>query len=66
MEAWIVDETGWLKQGRQPVGVQLQYCGAVGKPANCQVCVEVVVSTGEIAVPVAGQLYLPESWPKGR
>lgn len=64
--AWIVDETGWLKQGRQSVGVQHQYCGAVGKQANCQVCVEVVVSTGEIAVPVAGQLYLPESWTKDR
>ena len=62
VEAWIVDETGWLKQGRQSVGVQHQYCGAVGKQANCQVCVEVVVSTGEIAAPVAGQLYLPENW----
>jgi len=66
VEAWIVDETGWLKQGRQSVGVQHQYCGAVGKQANCQVCVEVVVSTGEIAAPVAGQLYLPESWTKDR
>ena len=66
VEAWIVDETGWLKQGRQSVGVQHQYCGAVGKPANCQVCVEVVVSTGEIAAPVAGQLYLPESWTNDR
>jgi SRSO17 transposase len=66
LEAWIVDETGWLKQGRQSVGVQHQYCGAVGKQANCQVCVEVVVSTGEIAAPVAGQLYLPESWTKDR
>lgn len=66
VEAWIVDETGWLKQGRQSVGVQHQYCGAVGKQANCQVCVEVVVSTGEIAAPVAGQLYLPESWTQDR
>lgn len=66
LEAWIVDETGWLKQGRQSVGVQHQYCGAVGKQANCQVCVEVAVSTGEIAAPVAGQLYLPESWTQDR
>lgn len=66
LAAWIVDETGWLKQGRQSVGVQHQYCGAVGKQANCQVCVEVVVSTGEIAAPVAGQLYLPESWTTDR
>jgi SRSO17 transposase len=60
--AWIVDETGWLKQGKKSVGVSHQYCGAVGKQANCQVCVEVVVSDGEIAAPVAGRLYLPEAW----
>lgn len=60
--AWIVDETGWLKQGQSSVGVAHQYCGAVGKQANCQVSVEVVVSDGEIAAPVAGRLYLPQSW----
>ena len=62
LAAWIVDETGWLKQGNKSVGVAHQYCGAVGKQANCQVSVEVVVSDGEIAAPVAGRLYLPESW----
>ena len=62
IEAWIVDETGWLKQGRHSVGVAHQYCGAVGKSANCQVSVEVAVSDGWIAAPVAGRLYLPESW----
>jgi SRSO17 transposase len=60
--AWIIDETGWLKQGKNSVGVAHQYCGAVGKQANCQISVEVVVSDGEIAAPVAGRLYLPESW----
>lgn len=58
LAAWIVDETGWLKQGDKSVGVSHQYCGAVGKQANCQVSVEVVVSDGEIAAPVAGRLYL--------
>lgn len=62
LAAWIVDETGWVKQGTKSVGVAHQYCGAVGKQANCQVSVEVVVSDGEIAAPVAGRLYLPESW----
>jgi len=62
LAAWIVDETGWLKQGDKSVGVSHQYCGAVGKQANCQVSVEVVVSDGEIAAPVAGRLYLSESW----
>lgn len=62
LAAWIIDETGWLKQGEKSVGVAHQYCGAVGKQANCQVSVGVVVSDGEIAAPVAGRLYLPEKW----
>lgn len=66
VDSWIVDETGWLKQGKSSVGVSHQYCGAVGKQANCQVCVEVVVSDGQIAAPAAGQLYLPKSWTENR
>jgi len=66
LEAWVVDETGWIKQGSHSVGVSRQYCGAVGKRANCQVSVEVVVSDGWIAAPVAGRLYLPESWTQDR
>ena len=64
LQAWVVDETGWLKQGSGSVGVSHQYCGAVGKQAQCQVAVELVVSDGEIAAPVGGRLYLPESWTK--
>ena len=66
LEAWIVDETGWVKQGQHSVGVSHQYCGSVGKQANCQVCVEVVVSDGEVIAPAAGRLYLPESWTSDR
>jgi len=62
IEAWVVDETGWLKQGKHSVGVSHQYCGSVGKQANCQVSVEVVVSDGSVAAPIAGRLYLPERW----
>jgi SRSO17 transposase len=66
LEAWVVDETGWIKQGRHSVGVGHQYCGAVGKQANCQVSVELVVSDGGVAAPIAGRLYLPESWARDR
>lgn len=64
LEAWIVDETGWLKQGEHSVGVAHQYCGAVGKSANCQVNVQVAITDGLVAVPVGARLYLPESWTK--
>ena len=60
--AWIVDETGWLKQGSHSVGVARQYCGAVGKQANCQVAVELAVTDGQMAAPLAGRLYLPQAW----
>ncbi len=44
------------------MGVAHQYCRAVGKQANCQVSVELVVSDGFVAAPVGGRLYLPQSW----
>lgn len=66
LEAWVVDETGWLKQGKHSVGVSHQYCGSVGKTANCQVSVELGVSDGWVVAPVAGRLYLPESWTRDR
>jgi len=66
LQAWIVDETSWLKQGTHSVGVAHQYCGAAGKSANCQVNVQVAVTDGLVAVPVGAQLYLPESWTKDR
>jgi SRSO17 transposase len=66
LAAWIVDETGWLKQGKHSVGVGHQYCGAAGKSANCQVHVQVAITDGLVAVPVGARLYLPESWTKDR
>jgi SRSO17 transposase len=66
LQAWVVDETGWLKQGDHSVGVSHQYCGAVGKQAQCQIAVELVVSDGEIAAPVGARLYLPETWSRDR
>ena len=66
LEAWIVDETGWLKQGEHSVGVAHQYCGAAGKSANSQVNVQVAITDGVVAVPVGARLYLPESWTRNR
>jgi SRSO17 transposase len=66
LAAWIVDQTGWLKQGQHSVGVAHPYCGAVGKSANCQVSVRVTVTDGRVAVPVGARLYLPGSWTADR
>ncbi len=62
LEAWVVDETGWVKQGNRSAGVAHQYCGSVGKNANCQISVEVGVSEGWVVAPIGGRLYLPQSW----
>jgi SRSO17 transposase len=59
---WIVDDTGFLKQGKHSVGVQRQYTGSAGKIANCQLGVSLVVATPTEHLPIDFELYLPESW----
>jgi SRSO17 transposase len=59
---WIIDDTGFPKQGAHSVGVQRQYSGTIGKIANCQVAVSLTISTCTEHVPVDFALYLPESW----
>ena len=59
---WIVDDTGFLKQGSHSVGVQRQYTGSAGKVTNCQVGVSLSVATSREHVPIDFELYLPESW----
>ncbi len=61
-EVWMIDETSFPKAGAASVGVARQYCGAVGKIANCQVAVSLHWSTCEASCPVAWRLYLPQSW----
>lgn len=63
-EVWMIDETSFPKAGEASVGVGRQYCGALGKIANCQVAVSLHWSTAEASCPVAWRLYLPESWLK--
>jgi SRSO17 transposase len=60
--AWIVDDTGFPKQGKHSVGVARQYCGQVGKQDNCQVAVSLSVSTWNASLPIAWRLYLPDAW----
>jgi len=60
--AWIIDDTGFPKKGKESVGVAHQYCGQLGKQENCRVAVSLSVSTATLSLPVAYQLYLPEIW----
>jgi SRSO17 transposase len=62
VEVWIVDDTGFLKQGKHSVGVQRQYTGSAGKVANCQIGVSLSVATRTEHLPLDFELYLPESW----
>ena len=63
---WIVDDTGFPKQGRHSVGVARQYCGMLGKQDNCQVAVSVTLACQSASLPVAWQLYLPKEWAEDR
>jgi len=66
IEAWIIDDTGFPKQGRHSVGVARQYCGQLGKQDNCQVVVSLSVANHHASLPVAYRLYLPQDWAEDR
>jgi SRSO17 transposase len=61
-EGWVVDDTGLPKDGRWSPGVGHQYCGALGKTANCQVLVSVNAVTDQASCPLQWRLFLPAAW----
>ena len=66
IEAWIIDDTSFPKQGKHSVGVHHQYCGQLGKQANCQVAVSLSIANHSASLPVAYRLYLPQDWTQDR
>jgi SRSO17 transposase len=59
---WIVDGSDFPKQGKKSVGVTRQYCGALGKVANCQAGVFLAYSSPRGRALVDKRLFLPEEW----
>ena len=64
--AWVLDDTAIPKKGTHSVGVVRQYCGVLGKEANCQVAVTLSLVNRTMSVPAAWRLCLPELWAQDR
>jgi SRSO17 transposase len=60
--AWAIDDTGMPKCGRLSPGVARQYCGELGKVANCQVAVSVNAVSDAASCPLDWRLFLPAEW----
>jgi SRSO17 transposase len=63
---WIIDDTGFLKQGKCSPGVKRQYTGSAGKVTNCQVAVSLTLSNEQTQLPIDFALFVPEEWAADR
>ncbi|MGI8597266.1 MAG: IS701 family transposase [Thermoleophilaceae bacterium] len=62
VKAWVLDDTGFAKDGQRSPGVKRQYSGTLGKIGNCQIGVSVHAIGERGTVPLGWALYLPEEW----
>ena len=62
LAVWVFDGSDFPKQGVKSVGVARQYCGALGKVANCQAGVFLAHVGPRGRALVDKRLYLPERW----
>jgi SRSO17 transposase len=62
VEGWVLDDTGFPKDGKHSPGVKRQYSGTLGKRGNCQIGVSLHAVGGRGTVPLGWALYLPEDW----
>jgi SRSO17 transposase len=61
-EAWVLDDTGFPKDGKHSPGVKRQYSGTLGKIGNCQIGVSLHAVSEHATLPLGWALYLPEDW----
>jgi len=59
---WVMDDTGFPKQGKASVGVERQYSGTLGQVGNGQIAVTCCYCDRQAIWPVAVRLYLPQTW----
>ena len=62
----VIDDTALPKKGKRSVGVARQYCGCLGKRANCQALVSLTLARGEVPLPLGLRLFLPDEWTADR
>jgi len=62
LQAWVLDDTGFVKDGKRSPGVKRQYSGTLGKTGNCQIGVSLHAVGEKGTVPLGWALYLPEEW----
>ena len=62
----LIDESGFVKKGKDSAGVARQWCGRLGKLENCQVGVFAALCRGERHIPIDSRLYLPKEWVEDR
>ena len=61
-KAWVIDDTGFKKDGTSSPCVARQYSGTLGKVGNCQIGVSVHAATDAASCPLNWRLFVPESW----
>ncbi|MFD4946171.1 IS701 family transposase [Streptomyces sp. NPDC058409] len=61
-QVWVVDDTGFPKDGVSSPGVARQYSGTLGKVGNCQIGVSVHAASDTASCPLSWRLFLPQTW----
>lgn len=61
-QAWVIDDTGFAKDGPHSPCVTRQYSGTLGRVDNCQVAVSIHAATDTASAPLDWRLFLPEAW----